>query len=257
MKDMSVNGTAALQQSQTQNQNQQVQDAAPEERAEAVSLSSLLSRRVEESSSLTEMIRDAQEKADTQREAMKLPKNGTRYGDAPLEAYARLARARTAAEVNSASGYARRSLSRFKAALRTDSENAAKIKAAINQLQKAITRGERKKRELSREKLEESRRKRAAKEDKKDLERRLRQELNRRKSQRMIRESGYSREAELTNRLAAQLTATQIELRQQAQELSASVMATVEATAHAAQQYVATSEAAAAAPVEAGFSGEA
>lgn len=259
MKEMSVNGTAALQQSQAQNQNQQTgQDAAPVEKIEeTASIPSLLSEKEKESKNLIEMIQEAQEKADAQREAMKLPKNSTRYGDAPLEAYARLARAKTAAEVNTASGYARRRLSQFKAALHTDSENSAKIKAAINQLQKAVTRGERKKRELNKEKLEELRRKRAAKENKKELERRLRQELNRRKSQRMIRESGYSREAVLSNRLAAQLTATQIELRQQAQELSTSVTATVEATAYAAQQYVATSEAAAAAPVEVSFSGEA
>ena len=42
---------------------------------------------------------------------------------------------------------------------------------------------------------------------------------------RMIREQGYMREAEISNRLAAQLTATQMELRQQAQELSAAVTA--------------------------------
>lgn len=260
MKDMGINGVAAIQQNQAQNQDQQAgQDAAPVEKVEEI-IPSLLSEKEEESKNLVEMIREAQEKADAQREAMKLPKSSTRYGDAPLEAYARLARAKTTAEVNSASGYARRRLSQFKTALRTDSENSAKIKAAINQLQKAITRGERKKRELNREKLEELRRKRAAKEDKKELERRLRQELNRRRSQRMIRESGYSQEAKVSNRLAAQLTATQIELRQQAQELSASASATVEAAAHAAQQYVATSEAAAAAAaavVETSFSGEA
>ena len=39
----------------------------------------------------------------------------------------------------------------------------------------------------------------------------LRQELRRRKSQRMIRESGYLREAEISDRLATQLTATQME----------------------------------------------
>ena len=53
------------------------------------------------------------------------------------------------------------------------------------------------------------------------------------------------REAEISNRLAAQLTATQMELRQQAQELSAAATASAEA---AAQQYTAVSEAAAAPP---------
>ena len=257
MKDMSVYGAAAApQQNQAQNQNQQGEPASlPVEKAEeAASIPSLLSQKEEESKNLIDMIREAQEKADAQREAMKLPKNSTRYGDAPLEAYARLARARTSAEVNSASGYARRRLSQFKTALRTDSDNAAKIKAAINQLQKAVTRGERKKRELSKEQLAELRRKRAAQQDKKNLELRLRQELHRKKSQRMIRESGYSREAEISNRLAAQVTATQMELRQQAQDLAAGSTLSVEA---AAQQYTAASEAAAAAPVEVSFSGEA
>ena len=257
MKDMSVYGAAAApQQNQAQNQNQQGEPASlPVEKAEeAASIPSLLSQKEEESKNLIDMIREAQEKADAQREAMKLPKNSTRYGDAPLEAYARLARARTSAEVNSASGYARRRLSQFKTALRTASDNAAKIKAAINQLQKAVTRGERKKRELSKEQLAELRRKRAAQQDKKNLELRLRQELHRKKSQRMIRESGYSREAEISNRLAAQVTATQMELRQQAQDLAAGSTLSVEA---AAQQYTAASEAAAAAPVEVSFSGEA
>lgn len=260
MKDMSLNG-AAVQQGQAQNQNQQVgqDDMGRAEKA----VPYLFSAKEEPGKNLVEMIREAQEKADAQRETMKLPKSGTQYGGAPLEAYARLARARTAAEVNSASGYARRKLNQFKTALHTDSDNAAKIKAAINQLQKAIARGERKKRDLSREQLEELRRKRASKEGRKELERRLRQELNRRKSQRMFRESGYSKEAETANRLAAQLTATQIELRQQAQELSMSVTATAEATTYAARQYMASSEAAAAAaaaeaaPAAVGFSGEA
>ena len=46
-------------------------------------------------------------------------------------------------------------------------------------------------------------------------------QLRRRKSQRMIRESGYLREAEISDRLATQLTATQMELRQQFQDLAA------------------------------------
>ena len=178
----------------------------------------------------------------------------TRYGDAPLEAYARLARARSRMEVSAASGYARRRLAQFKTALRTDSDNAAKIKAAINQLQKAVNRGERKKRELDREHLTEVRRKRAAKEDLKEKERRLRQELLRRKSQRIIRESGYMREAEISDRLASQLTATQMELRQQAQDLAAATSASLEA---AVQQYAAAAEPVPSAPAEAGFSGQA
>ena len=257
MKDMSVYGAAAApQQNRSQNQDQQA-GMAPlpaEKPEEAASIPSLLSQKEEEGKNLAEMIREAQEKADAQREAMKLPRSSTRYGDAPLEAYARLARARSSAEVNAASGYARRRLSQFKSALRTDSDNAAKIKAAINQLQKAINRGAKKKNELNRERLTEIRRRRAAREDQREKEQRLRQELRRRKSQRMIRETGYMKEAEISDRLATQLTATQMELRQQAQELAASAAASVEA---AAQQYTAAGEAAAAVPVDPGFSGQA
>ncbi|MCI9214536.1 MAG: hypothetical protein HFF75_04640 [Oscillospiraceae bacterium] len=250
MKDMSVNGAAAAQQAWSREQ-QQADAGAP---VESAGLSAALSQKEEEGKDLVEMIRDAQEKAEAQREAMKLPKSSTRYGDAPLEAYARLARARSRMEVNSASGYARRRLAQFKTALRTDSDNAAKIKAAISQLQKAVNRGERKKRELDRERLTEIRRKKAAKEELKEKERRLRQELVRRRTQRMIRESGYMREAEISDRLATQLTATQMELRQQAQDLSASASASLET---AVQHYTAAAESVPAAPVEAGFSGQA
>ena len=253
MKDMSVNGVAAAQQNWSREQQQQAEAAPPAEGA-GEDLSAALSRQEEEGRDLLEMIRDAQEKAEAQREAMKLPKSSTRYGDAPLEAYARLARARSRMEVNAASGYARSRLAQFKTALRTDSDNAAKIKAAINQLQKAVNRGERKKRELDREHLTEVRRKRAAKEDLKEKERRLRQELLRRKSQRIIRESGYMREAEISDRLASQLTATQMELRQQAQDLAAATSASLEA---AVQQYAAAAEPVPSAPAEAGFSGQA
>ena len=253
MKDMSVNGVAAAQQNWSREQQQQAEAAPPAEGA-GEDLSAALSRQEEEGRDLLEMIRDAQEKAEAQREAMKLPKSSTRYGDAPLEAYARLARARSRMEVNAASGYARRRLAQVKTALRTDSDNAAKIKAAINQLQKAVNRGERKKRELDREHLTEVRRKRAAKEDLKAKERRLRQELLRRKSQRIIRESGYMREAEISDRLASQLTATQMELRQQAQDLAAATSASLEA---AVQQYAAAAEPVPSAPAEAGFSGQA
>lgn len=72
----------------------------------------------------------------------------------------------------------------------------------------------------------------------------------------MVRESGYLREAEISDRLATHLTATQMELRQQAQALTASATTSLET---AAQQYAAVGAAVttAAAPVEAGFSGQA
>lgn len=257
MKEMSVNGITGASSGQNwpREQDQQAEAAFPSAGTEA-DAPSPFPQMEEEGKTLVEMIREAQEKADAQREALKLPKSSARYGDAPLEAYARLARAKNRMEVNSASNYARRRLAQFKTALHTDSENSAKIKAAISQLQKAVSRGEKKKRELDRDRLMEIRRKKAAKEDIREKEQRLRQELRRRKTQRMIRESGYMREAEISDHLATQLTATQMEMRQQFQELSASAAASMET---AVQQYAAVdaSAALAAAPMEAGFSGQA
>lgn len=253
MQDMSIYGAAQQTPQQSWSKDSQP-EAAAAAAEEAASLPTLLSEKEEEGKNLVEMIRDAQEKAEAQREAMKMPKSSTRYGDAPLEAYARLARARNRMEVNAASGYARRRLTQFKTALRTDSDNAAKIKAAISQLQKAVNRGEKKKRELDRERLTEVRRKRAAKEERREQEQRLRQELRRRKSQRMIRESGYLREAEISDRLASHLTATQMELRQQAQDLTASAAASMESVVQ--QDSAVTAAASApAVPADAGFSG--
>ena len=261
MKDMTIHGAAQAAAQQARGRDQQpdaetnTELIAPVEAGEEEDMfSGLFAQGEEEAKTLVEMIQDAQEKAAAQREALKLPKNSTRYGDAPLEAYARLTRAKSAAQVNSATGYARRRLAQFKTALHTDSENSAKIKAAINQLQKAINRGEKKKKELNRERLTEIRRANAAKMKEKEKEELLAQELRRRKAQRMVRESGYLREAEISDRLATHLTATQMELRQQAQALAASTTASVEA---AAQQYVAVAADAAAVPAEAGFTGQA
>lgn len=140
-----------------------------------------------------------------------------------------------------ASGFARRRIAQFKTSLRVDSENAARIKSAINQLQKAVSRGEKKKRELVREKLEERRKKRSE-----AAEERMKQELRRRRAQRMIREAGYLREAKVADRLSTQLTAAQVELRQQAQDLAAESTVSLEC---AVQQYTETAAAPAAAAV--------
>lgn len=188
--------------------------------------------------SLYEMIRDAREKAEARRDSLKL-KTPTRYGDAPMEAYARLGRARTRAEVNAASGYARRRIAQFQSALRNDSENAERIKAAIAQLRKAINRAGKKSKELDRERLSEIRRRKAevkakAEKSKAREAQRLRQELQRQRSLRKIRESGYLRETEVENRTQDQLAATRLELRAQAQALGASTSISPEV---AAQQY--------------------
>ncbi len=165
------------------------------------------------------MIRDAKEKADAQREKFKLAKTSPRYGDAPLEAYARLSRARTPAQAGSAAGYARRRIVQLEAARRSDPDHADQIKAAVGQLRKAVSRAGRKKLELTREQLSRARQKRMAQENKRREEQRIKQELRRSQAMRAVRESGYFRETDIANRHADQLTATKMELRHQAEQL--------------------------------------
>ena len=69
MKDMSVNGVAAAQQNWSREQQQQAEAAPPAEGA-GEDLSAALSRQEEEGRDLLEMIRDAQEKAEAQREGI-------------------------------------------------------------------------------------------------------------------------------------------------------------------------------------------
>lgn len=185
-----------------------------------------------------EMMRDAREKADATREKFKGLKGNPRYGDAPMEAYARLARAKRPSEATAAAGFARRQIARLKAAKRTDPDNAKRIQAAINQLQKAVTRAGKKSRELDRERLDKARQEKLAQEKKSREAQRQRLELRRKQAARIIRESGYIREAEIDNRMQAQLSATRMELQKQAQDLAASLQPSPEAVA---RQYAAGS----------------
>ncbi|MDE7262836.1 MAG: hypothetical protein K2N78_12365 [Oscillospiraceae bacterium] len=123
MSTMSVQGVSGQQASQAG--TEQASDQAAELLARL--------RQEDDDPDIVEMIRDAQKKAEAQRDALKVTKN-TRYGDAPLEAYARLSRAKTKAQVNSASGYARQKIAQLKAAMRSDSDNAIRIKGSIRQL---------------------------------------------------------------------------------------------------------------------------
>ena len=236
MKDMSVQAVAAASQQDNAVQKPPEDVAPPQEDAEVIP--TLADYAEEESKSLAEMIKDAQEKAEANRNNLKV-KNNTRYGDAPLEAYARLARAKNVSEVNAAAGYARRRMAQLKGALHVDSDNAAKIKAAISQLQKAVNRGAKKKRDLTREQ-QEAKRKAQSEEE----EQRKQLELRRRQAQRTIREAGYLREAHISDQLATQITVTQMERRQQAQSMAAPPTASY--LDAATQQYVATAAAAAA-----------
>lgn len=201
-----------------------------------------------EEKSIWEMMQEAREKAEAMRERFKLP-NTTRYGDAPLEAYARLARARTRSDVNAAAGYAWRRMSQLKAALRQDPENAERIRAAIGQLQKAVTRANKKRRDLDREKLIKMRQARAAYQKQHRKAQQLKLELQRRQSMRVIREHGYMREAEIDNRLQDQLALTRMELQTQMQQLSASTAASIAQYGGSAMQTDSTASAAAPAAV--------
>lgn len=200
-------------------------------------LAAALREERESQPSLSEMMKEAQQRADERERMFKLTKNPARYGDAPIMAYSKLARARTAGEVDAASGYARRQIARLRAAKGSDSENADRIQAAINQLQKAVNRAGRKKRELSQEKTAAARQARLEREERTREAKRQRQELRRKQAQRVIRESGYLREAEIDNRQQGQLAAGRLELREQMRQLSAAAQPTLES---ALQGYAAT-----------------
>lgn len=204
---------------------------------------SMKKQREEEGPSLSELLRDAREKADAhQKELDKLKKVTPRYGDAPLEAYARISRARTPAQAGSAAGYARRRAMQLKAALRTDPEHADQIKAAAGQLEKAAVRANRKKLELNREQLSRARMKRMVKENRRREEQRIRQELRKSQTMRAIRESGYFKETEIANRQADQLTATKMELKAQAEQLGITTYASLDTAMQGYSSAVHTAE---------------
>lgn len=208
--------------------------------------SELLARsmnKLEESrTSLADMIREAKDKADEQREKFKLAKVTPRYGDAPLDAYARLSRARTPSQAGAAAGYARRRLVQLEAAQRSDPEHADQIKAAASQLKKAVSRANRKKLELTREQLSRARMKRLARENKRKEEQRIRQQLHRAQAMRAVRESGYFKETEIANRQADQLTAAKMELRLQAEQLGATMQKSVDAAVQGYSAFLQTAQ---------------
>ena len=215
-------------------------------------LAQSLRKQEESRTTLTEMIREAKEKADAQREKFKLAKAAPRYGDAPLEAYARLNRAKTQGQASAAGGYARRRIAQLEAAQRSDPDHADQIKAAISQLKKAVTRAGKKKLEISREELARARQKRMVRERRRREAQRIKQELRKSQAMRAIRESGYLRETEISNRQADQLTATKMELKAQAEQLGAAVHASVDTALQGysagAQLAAADTDAAVAAP---------
>ena len=215
----------------------------PQEEQQA--LADSLKEQEEDQKTLIEMMKEAKEQAAEREKMFKLPKNSRRYGDATIMAYSKLARARSLGEVDAASGYARRQIAQLRAAKRSDADNAQRIQAAINQLQKAVNRAGRKKREISQEKLSAKRQARLEREKREREAKRLRHQLRSRQAMRMIRESGYLREAAVDNRMQDQLQASRDEMRQQMQELTDKTQTAVDA---AVQQYAAASAQPAPAP---------
>lgn len=213
------------------------EDQADEQQSSMLAQS--LQKQEEHTASLNEMIKDAKEKADAQREKFRLAKATPRYGDAPLEAYARISRAKTPSQAGAAGGYARRRLVQLEAAIRSDPDHADQIKAAANQLKKAVGRANKKKLELNREQLSRARMKRMIRENKRREEQRIRQELRKNQALRAIRESAYFQETEIANRQADQLTATKMELKAQAEQLGSVAQKSLDA---AAQEYSAVAQ---------------
>ena len=130
------------------------QGAAPTQE-EQKALADALKEQEDDQKTLVDMMQEAREKAEAaakkRDEMLKKTRSSRRYGDAAIMAYSKLAKARSLGEVDAASGYARRQISQLRAAKRSDSDNAQRIQAAINQLQKAVNRAGRKKREISQE----------------------------------------------------------------------------------------------------------
>ncbi len=207
---------------------------------EQESLAEALKREQDGQPDLAEMMKEAQEKAaevaKQRDDLLKKTKSSRRYGDAAIIAYSKLARARSLGDVDAASGYARRQIAQLRAAKGSDSDNADRIQAAINQLQKAVNRAGRKKREISQEKLTARRQAKLEKEKRTREAKRLRQQLKNKQTMRMIRESGYLREADIDNRMQDHIAATKQEMRQQMEQLTESTQTAVDA---AVQQYAA------------------
>lgn len=164
---------------------------APPQSDTVEAMKSMLSQANDEAKSLMDMMEDARKKAQETRDKLKLPKNSSRYGLAAVEAFARLSRARSQAQVSSAAGYARRQLGQMQTALRQDPDNAGRIRAAIRQLQSAVTRASRKKRELEQDRIDSARSARAKKEKKPGKAKRIENELRRKQAVRKICDESY------------------------------------------------------------------
>lgn len=208
-----------IQAAQEQGRAEGVEEAAEQLQEQSVQPSDPLSFTQDNATTLIERMIEAQKKAKELKDKFKLPRN-TRYGDYAIEAYARLSRARRQSDVSAAAGYARRQIAQLKIAKRQDSDNAPRIQAAINQLERAVVRAGKKRRDLEREELTEMRRKKLEKSNQQKEAQRLRQEQRLRQALRRLRERGYIKEAVVDNYHQEQMAATRAEYRAQLESLA-------------------------------------
>jgi len=145
--------------------------------------------------SLLESMKKMQEQVDEIKNKFKVMNTNSAF-NAPIDIYSKLARARSIPEVKSVVSTARFKISKLKSMLRDceDGEK-SKIKAAIRQLEKAITRSYRKVRDLSQEKNLAQEKTTAEINEKKKLAEHKNNELHRRRAIRYIRERAQMDEA--------------------------------------------------------------
>lgn len=111
--------------------------------------------------------------------------------------YSRLAGARSKGQVQAAMGEARRSMGTLRTVVSLGSQKeAAKARAAISSIQKALVRGSRKIRQLNEEELTKIRKKRATEKKKQE---RLKQELVKKRNARRVSDRGIAMEGHLAD----------------------------------------------------------
>lgn len=226
---------------------QALEGAAAEAQKAQEALLAGLHERDDEVKTLAEMMKQAKEQAEKIRKQFELPKNNSRYSLAAVEAYARLSRARSQTDVSAAASYARRQLAQCKSALRQGGGDTQRIQAAVRQLESAITRAGRKKRQLEEERLMERRQAKAERQHERKKAAQLKYQLRRSKTLRRLRENSYISGAVMDGMQQAQLAR-----QRQEQQLAAerAGVGTVSADA-AAQRYLAQQAAFVAAPTPA------
>lgn len=214
--------------------------SAAQQEADAASKSLLagLSEKDDKAKTLVEMMKEAREEAEALRKKFTLPKNGSRYSMAAVQAYAKLSRARSQADVSAAASYARRQLIQCKNALRQDSDNSQRIQAAIRQLQSAVARASRKKRDLETERIDEVRRTNALRRKEKKKAAQMKNQLNRKRTSRALRENGYLNGAVMDGMQQAQIAKARAEQQEAFDKVAGSGNSTVSAS-EAAQRYLA------------------